>query len=200
MLGTNCYLLRSESGNAALIDPGGQPEKIADILERAGGKLKYILLTHGHYDHTGGVKYLIEKYPEAECFIGKGDKELLVDREKAAFMLRGLDWDTYHLPQTKELSEGDEITLDEITIKVIETPGHSVGGVCYITGDLIFSGDTLFLETVGRCDLYGGDFDVLRSSLARLSALEGDFTVYPGHGEPTTLSHERQHNPYMNGR
>ena len=199
MLGTNCYLLTTQSGGCALIDPGGQPEKIASILEEKGCQPKYILLTHGHYDHTGGVKALMEKYPEAECLIGKADKELLVDQEKSTFMLRGMDWDNFYLPEVKEIEEGEEFTLDNLTIRVLETPGHSLGGVCYICGEVIFSGDTLFLENVGRCDLYGGDFDSLRKSLKKLSELAGDYTVYPGHGEPTTLAHERQHNPYMSG-
>ena len=115
-------------------------------------------------------------------------------------MLRGLDWSNYYLPEVKEIEEGRKLSLDDLTIKVIETPGHSLGGVCYLCGEVIFAGDTLFRETVGRCDLYGGNFDTLRQSLAKLAALEGDYTVYPGHGDSTTLAYERQNNPYMNGR
>ena len=196
-LGTNCYLIISEKGSAALIDPGAGAEKIAEVLEEKGCTLRCILLTHGHWDHTGGVRQLLEKYPDAQCHIGKGDKEMVTDEKRFADMLRGGRWEDHHIPEASELADGDKIELDELTLTVMETPGHSLGSVCFICEDCIFSGDTVFLNDIGRCDLYGGSFDTMKASLKKLAALPGDYTVYPGHGEFTTLQHERENNPYF---
>ncbi|MCL2857276.1 MAG: MBL fold metallo-hydrolase [Oscillospiraceae bacterium] len=196
-LGTNCHLIISEKGAAALIDPGAGGEKIANILEEKGCTLKCILLTHGHWDHNGGVRYLLEKYPETELCIGRGDKEMVTDEERFSGQLRGLNWEDHYLPEARELADGDKIELDEITLTVMETPGHSPGSICFVCGDMIFSGDTVFLENVGRCDLWGGDFDTMKATLAKLTALPGDYTMYPGHGPHTTLQHEREKNPYF---
>ena len=196
-LGTNCYLITSEKGAAALIDPGSGAEKIAGILEDKNCELKYILLTHGHWDHTGGVRYLLEKYPQSQCHIGKGDKEMVTDEERFAGALRGGRWEDHYIPEAKELADGDKIELDELTLTVMETPGHSLGSVCFVCQDAIFAGDTVFLENVGRCDLYGGDFDTMKATLSKLAALPGDYSIYPGHGPSTTLQHEREKNPYF---
>jgi len=200
MIGTNCYMLASQENSCVIIDPGAQPEKLASILGQKGYTLKYILLTHGHWDHTLAAKALLEIYPDAECYIGKNDKELLTDREKCSMLMPGIDWNDLYMPDAKELEDGQELELDELKIKVMATPGHSLGSVCYICGQAIFSGDTLFMESVGRCDLYGGDFDALRKSLDKICALPGDFAVYPGHGEATTLDYERKHNYYIINR
>ena len=196
-LGTNCYLIISEKGSAALIDPGAGAEKIAGVLEEKSCTLRCILLTHGHWDHIGGVRPLLEKYPSTQCHIGKGDKEMVTNENRFADMLRGGRWEDYHIPEAQELADGDKIELDELTLTVMETPGHSLGSVCFICQDSIFAGDTVFLENVGRCDLYGGSFDTMKVSLKKLAALPGDYTVYPGHGEFTTLQHERENNPYF---
>jgi len=196
-LGTNCYLVTSEKGAAALIDPGAGGEKIAGVLEEKGCSLKCILLTHGHWDHTGAVRYLLAKYPEAVCHIGKADKEMVTDEARFSGSLRGSKWEDHYIPEAGELVDGDKIELDETTLTVMETPGHSLGSVCFICQDAIFSGDTVFLENVGRCDLYGGSFDTMKASLLKLTALPGDYAVYPGHGPSTTLQYEREKNPYF---
>ncbi|MCL2068516.1 MAG: MBL fold metallo-hydrolase, partial [Oscillospiraceae bacterium] len=95
------------------------------------------------------------------------------------------------------LNDGDIIEADELSVYVMHTPGHTLGGVCYITGDVIFSGDTLFCGDVGRCDLYGGSYPTMKRSLAKLCELEGDYAVYPGHGQSTTLEYERKNNRYI---
>jgi len=198
MLGTNCYLLYSDKNSCAIIDPGAQAEKIADIIAAKNLIPRYILLTHGHYDHIGGVKRLMEKYPEAGLYVGEEDIELITDPERNYVSNRGLDRDAFYIPGAKAAKEGDILELDDLRVGVLETPGHTKGGVCYLCGDIVFSGDTLFYENCGRCDLYGGDFEVIKRSLSRLAGLEGDYTVYPGHGESTTMDHERGHNPYIN--
>ena len=197
LLGTNCYLLISDKNSCAVIDPGAQPEKIAKVIKDKGLTPRYILLTHGHHDHIGGVKKLLAAF-EMPLYIGQGDGELLTDDQKNRAALRYPNTDEYTINGAQLLEDGQELTLDELTIKVIATPGHTRGGVCFLCKDVIFSGDTLFRDDIGRCDLYGGDYDVMLESLQKLAALPGDYTVYPGHGENTTLEYERKNNRYIN--
>jgi glyoxylase-like metal-dependent hydrolase (beta-lactamase superfamily II) len=199
MSGTNCYLLASDEKSCAIIDPGANAKRISGVIAEKGLIPKYILITHGHWDHTGAVKELMALFPEAELYIGEKDAELLEDPEKSRAIFRGVNIDDYIVPGAGRLADGETLTLDGLEITVIETPGHTRGGVCYICRDAIFAGDTLFYQSVGRCDLYGGNFDALRESLKRLCALSGDPVVYPGHGETTTLGYERAHNPYIKG-
>lgn len=197
MLGTNCYLLSSKDGSCAVIDPGAQPQKIIDKIEEQKLGVKYVLLTHGHHDHIGGVKKLLEQYPEARLCVGKNDLELLSDPAKSMAFTRHDNADDFIIQNAQTLEENAELKLGELKIRVIETPGHTRGGVCYICRDALFSGDTLFYEDCGRCDLYGGSYDVMLKSLRKLADLEDDYTVYPGHGESTTMQHERKHNRYI---
>jgi len=200
MLGTNSYLLASGAKSCALIDPGAQPEKLASIIEENGYTLRYVLLTHGHWDHTGAVKDIMKKFPNAMCFIGNGDKAMLTDHKAVSYMISEKDWDDFHIPDVRGLAEGDALELDELKIQVIETPGHTVGSVCYICDDAIFTGDTLFHGSIGRCDFPGGDFGTMRKSLLRLAKMAGQgkkYAVYPGHGDTTTLEYESKNNPYI---
>ena len=197
-LGTNCYIVGSESGDAFVVDPGAQPEKLAGILTEQNLAPRYILLTHGHYDHIGGVKALMEKFPDVTLHIGENDQEMLEDASKS-YANRWDDGEDHRILGAQTLKEGDTLEVGDLTINVLDTPGHTKGGVCYLCGDVIFSGDTLFRGDIGRCDLYGGNFDVMKQSLAKLAALEGDYPVYPGHEQSTTLDYERAYNPYLRG-
>jgi len=198
MLGTNCYLLTSKSGNCIVIDPGAQPDKLIQVIEQRELKPKYILLTHGHYDHIGGVKKLMQRYPEIEMYISEGDAEVLTDPAKSNAVSRGMAPEDAYFDEVSTAKEGDTFTLDELTVGVLETPGHTKGGLTFVCGELMFTGDTLFRGDVGRTDLYGGSYQVLKQSLAKLCAQPGDYTVYPGHGDSSTLEYERKFNRYIN--
>ena len=188
-LGTNCYFLIDDASNkAALIDPGGDADRLEAILKDLGVELEYILLTHGHYDHTTGVPELHEAFPNAKIYIHQADAN---GAGRALFPLAG---------QVDELflyDEGDTLTMGELTINVMHTPGHSLGSVVLQVEDVLFTGDTLFCGSMGRTDLPGGSHQQIMDSLYRLYKLEGDYKVCPGHDRVTTLERERQGNFFV---
>lgn len=205
-LGTNCYIIKSDKGNAVLVDPGDGSDKVISYLNKHGLTAKYILLTHGHFDHIGAVNDL-QKQTGATVVMHKDDTDIACDPKVRASLMRNLETVPPINPD-KHIVDGDAITLDNLTFKVMHTPGHTKGGICYILDCVvpntdvaycgyIFSGDTLFAESIGRTDLYGGDFNTLIASLKRIAQLDGDYIVFPGHEEDTTLSHERKYNQYL---
>ncbi len=186
-LGTNRYILKDEqTRRAAVIDPGGDAPEIVKALE--GAELRCILLTHGHYDHTGGAAELAKTQPQAEVYIHERD-------------FRNVDLSLFPLStqmdNVKFYGEGDRIVVGGLELEVLCTPGHSEGSVTLRCGDLLFCGDTLFAGSCGRTDFPGGSVPKMLASLRRLGELEGDLQVLPGHMEPTTLEAERRHNPYL---
>ena len=186
-IGTNCYILEDEK-KIAVIDPGDEAERILEVLEETEGTVEYILLTHGHYDHTTAVPELHKALPEAKIYIHQADANGAGSR---LFPLAG---------QVDDLllyDEGDTLPLGALTIEVLHTPGHSQGSVTLRAGDVLFTGDTLFAGSMGRTDLSGGDEEEIMASLKRLGELEGDFHVCPGHDRTSTLEQERQHNPFL---
>lgn len=191
---SNSYLAISDS-EAALVDPSASPSHVADALEENGCALKYILLTHGHYDHTRYVTQIAEK-THAEICIHRADDELLGDSEKNCYTL--FNSGEQIAPGADILLEdGDELRLGFDTVRVMHTPGHTRGSVCYLIGSSMFSGDTLFRGSVGRTDFYGGDSGELYTSLLRLKMLDGEYEIYPGHEGTTTLNIERKFNRYL---
>lgn len=183
--GTNCYIIHdSASKTCCVIDPGYTPEKILDEVNALGLTVEAILLTHGHFDHVGGVKDIAA---ETGCDVYLCADELTLPPQITAGQL-------YY---TKTYGEGDTLHLAGLTICVIRTPGHTPGSVCLLIDDTMFSGDTLFAGSCGRTDFPGGSTKQMMASLARLAALPGDYRVLPGHMEPSTLDRERRFNPYM---
>jgi len=170
ILRTNCYIIIDEPANEAIvIDPGDEADEIIPHLE--GLKVKYIVITHGHWDHVGAVEE-IKKFTNAPVAMSLGD-----------------DW--FALPD-KELKDGDILTIGQLKFKVIHTPGHSKACICLYTTGHLFSGDTLFAGTCGRMDLPGGSQTDMVKSLKRLTNLPDDTIVYPGHGETTTIAQEKE--------
>ncbi len=200
-LEANCYILPAPAGKTVLVDPGDDAERIGEVLDKNGLTPAWILLTHGHHDHIGAVRALKARYPQVKVAIGSGDVELLNDTAKS-LPFANLPKEEF-LQEDMALKEGDEIVEGNLSFQVVETPGHTKGGVCYIcrclgeAEKLLFTGDTLFEGEIGRCDLYGGDYTAMLDSLRKLAALSGEYHVYPGHGGDTTLDRERRVNLYM---
>ncbi len=186
-LGTNCYLLEDEATRAAaIVDPGGAGDQVLAQARAQGMEVKLILLTHAHFDHTGGVAALHKALPEVPVYLHPADAALLGTQ---VFPAIGAP--------TVPYGEGDTLKLGELTLTVLHTPGHTPGGVCLLVGDALFTGDTLFQGSMGRTDFAGGSYEELMASLRRLGRLEGDFHVLPGHMGTTTLEAERRSNYYM---
>lgn len=186
-IGTNCYILE-DSKKAAVIDPGDEADRILAQLNQLDVQVEYILLTHGHYDHTTAVPALHRVYPGAEAYIHRADADGAGSR---IFPLSG------EMEGLKFYDEGDSLPLGGLTIHVMHTPGHSPGSVVLRVEDVLFCGDTLFAGSMGRTDLPGGSEEQIMESLRRLGALEGNFHVLPGHGDTSDLDTERKINPYL---
>lgn len=193
-----CYIVKdSVSGEAFIVDAGTFDNRLVRLIkEMSIEKFKYILLTHGHFDHIMGVKQLRDTFG-GEIVIHKNDALCLTDSNASLGDYFGLKHE--FVDADIIVTEGDSLDFANEKIKVMHTPGHTKGSVCYILGDVIFSGDTLFCSSMGRTDFPGGSNIEMAASLKRLRDMEGDYTVYPGHGESTTLDTERKTNPFMKG-
>lgn len=190
-LGVNCYIL-TDNGEAAVIDPGAECDKIIQHIEKSGCTLKKILLTHGHFDHIGAVSELAQK-TETPVYVHSGDGKMLTDNSCNLSFLTG----EQVKPYTPDVFLDDikEIELGETVIKVFHTPGHSEGCVSFLWGDRLFNGDLLFQGSIGRYDF--GDLDTeLRSIKFLMDNFDDSIRLYPGHGMSTTIGHERIYNPY----
>lgn len=190
----NAYLIYDENRVGAIIDPGEQPERIINEVKARGVNVTHILLTHGHFDHITSTD-IIKKEFDAKVCIHEKDAAALSDPE---LNLSGRFAEEVRLtPADIILKDGDELKIGSMDIKVIYTPGHSEGSCSFVVEHNVFSGDTLFYLSIGRSDLVGGSERDLQESLDRLAKLPGDYMVYPGHGETTTISFERENNEYM---
>ena len=191
-LGTNCYIVTDQKGATVAIDPADEFERIVSALD--GERLDAVLLTHGHFDHTGAVNQMKKLY-NCRVIISAEDEEMLSDNNKNAAFLIGSAPDP--ITADELVKDGDKIELGDLSFEVIATPGHTKGSVTYKIEDTLFTGDTLFRGTVGRCDLYGGNPQALVRSLEKLALLDDELKVLSGHDQKTSLGYEKQTNYYM---
>ncbi len=186
----NCYIVIEENTKKAfMVDPGDEGNKIADVVDSLGVELEFILLTHGHFDHVGAVEYIADKY-KIPFYINEIDEKWSEKVPSLFGKLRKADG---------YLKDGDTIAFGDKSIKIISTPGHTEGGLCFLIDDVLLTGDTLFRASVGRTDFPGGNSKKIIDSIKnRLLGLGDDISVYPGHGPSSTIAFEKERNPYLN--
>jgi glyoxylase-like metal-dependent hydrolase (beta-lactamase superfamily II) len=191
--GANCYLLKTESA-VMVIDPYAADKRIIDFLTENIGFDRYILLTHCHFDHILGADELRQLFG-AKIIIGAEDEIGLQNGDISLSNWLGLPQQPFSADIT--VKEGDVLNLGGTEFRVMHTPGHTAGSVCFVADDVIFCGDTLFEGSIGRTDFPTGDYSVMMKTLERFKKLGRDYTLYPGHGNPTTLFAEIETNPYF---
>ena len=200
-LATNCYVLSDGPPDALVIDPGGDAERIVEHLEANGLVPTLLVNTHGHADHIIANAELKRRYGDMKIAVGRVDAEALTSPVKNMSVFVGVQ--VRSPPADTLLDEGDVVSIGACEFRVLHTPGHSPGGIALFTGDLdgrpaVFSGDTLFAESVGRVDIAGGCWeDLLASIREKIFTLPDNTVVYPGHGPVTTVAHEKQSNPFV---
>lgn len=196
VMGVNTYIVGTRPGaGCAVIDPGGNVDAIMGDCDCENWRITHILLTHGHFDHIGGVKAL-RAATEGKVYIHPDDAPKLMDADLNLSASVGLP--TTQCEADFWIRDGDEIILDCFTLKVLHTPGHSAGGVCFYTPGMVFSGDTLMKLSIGRTDFADGDLrQILRSIREKLMPLPDETVVFPGHGGASTMEYEKHCNTYM---
>lgn len=197
-LQTNAYIAGCSGRKvAAVIDPGAEADRIIEVLASLGYKISCILLTHGHYDHIGGLSTLRHK-TGAPVMVHGADVPMLTSAAANLSLNLGCKYET-GIPD-RELKDGDVVEVGEHKLEVFHTPGHTPGSVCYAAPGLVFSGDTLFAGSIGRTDFPGGSLRQLMTSIKKkLLPLPDETVVYPGHGPDTTIGEEREQNPFLTG-
>nr|WP_049180117.1 MBL fold metallo-hydrolase [Clostridium paraputrificum] len=186
----NCYIVMDEkTKDAVVLDPGGDGEMLERAIKDMGANVKSILLTHGHMDHVGGVEYLSDKL-NVPFYISKIDEEYMEKDNYVFGSIRNANG---------YLEDGNELSFGSLNIKVIATPGHTKGGLCFLIEDKLFTGDTLFQGSIGRTDFIGGSFpEIINSIKTKLLPLGDEIEVYPGHGSKSSIGYEKGYNMYLN--
>ena len=197
LLGTNCYVTWDDNKNCVVVDCGGDAQKVADFINERGFTPTHLLLTHGHGDHMGGAADLKDLFPQIQIVLGEKDLEMIGDGEKS--MSNAVA--PYARPFVPDIlvKDGDRIVSGSMTFTVMETPGHTRGGVTYIKNNELYCGDTLFQGSMGRTDLEGGSSDAMNASLRKLAKLPipRETQVLPGHGEFSTFGEELDNNYFI---
>lgn len=193
MVRSNCYVI-GDSGEAAVIDPGVESTEILKFTDAENLKIKYIILTHVHVDHILYVDELRLK-TGGKVAAHEEDAKVLGDPWYNGSMLFGLNYSFNNADIL--LKDGDVLEIGNLKLEIIHTPGHTPGGICIKTGNLLFTGDTLFRETIGRCDLGSGNQEDMKKSLDKLMKMPPDTVIYPGHGTSSTIGYEKENNPFI---
>lgn len=195
-LASNCYIITGDNNEAVVIDPAASGE-VEAYIELNGLKIGGIIVTHGHFDHFAGVNAL-KRFSGAKVYAPELDREMLASADKSwAWFMQGTEFEP--VVPDKTFSDGDRFTISGIDFCVMSAPGHTAGSCllfCESAGGF-FAGDVLFKDSVGRTDGFSGSDRLMRESLAKISALDGDFKVYTGHGDMTTLADEKKYNLYL---
>lgn len=199
MLMVNTYLVIDENTKKGfIVDPGGFDKKLCSVVEQSGISLEYIILTHGHVDHIGGVEDYRKKFPQIKVVAAKAELEMLKNPDFNMSSMMGMF--PVSLVPDVTVVEGDCISVGDIDMRFVMTPGHSPGGMCIIIDKekVVFSGDTLFAQSIGRTDFPGCSFEKLINSIKeKLFILDDDTVVYPGHMNSTSIGFEKRHNPFV---
>ena len=195
---TNCYIIWDEETKiGAVIDPGGEPQKLIDWIDEHNLDIKWVLLTHGHFDHTFFAKDIANRY-NCPIAMNKDDIEIL---ENSLDVSEDYYYDMSkhsHYKPDKLLIDGDILEIGNSKIQVMQTPGHSPGGICFITDAGVFVGDSIFAGSIGRTDFPGGNHDLLINSIkTRILTLQDNIKLYSGHGPSSSVGEERTSNPYL---
>lgn len=192
----NTYLVWDDAGKAFIVDPGGPSRAVEEAIDSKGLDLEYVILTHGHADHIGGIESLRSRYPRVKVLACREEKELLGDPMlNSSYEILGR---AVTVRPDVLVGDGDTLRIGDMDLTFLHTPGHSPGGMCIVTGGACFSGDTLFCGSVGRTDFYGGSMAVLAESIkTKLFPLPDDTVVYPGHMGTTTIGDEKRYNPFV---
>lgn len=197
MLQANTYLVCDETSRLGfIVDLGGYSKELKNIIEKNDIQIQYIVLTHGHGDHIGGVQEHLKDFPDAKVVCSRAEEKMLLDPELNEAHHFGPEKVSFN-PDIL-VDDGDTLTVGNMTMKFIMTPGHTEGGMCILVDDVLFSGDTLFCRSIGRTDLAGGDFRTIMESIKKkLFLLPDETQVLPGHMGPTTIGFEKENNPFV---
>ena len=192
----NTYLAYDEINKKGfIVDPGGYDKKMMDTIAEEGLEIGYIILTHGHFDHIGGVNRYKEEFPDVKVLCAEAEVPMLADASMNMSTMYGQP--TVITPDVT-VKENDTLKIGDMEMKFVMTPGHSPGGMCVIMDGVVFAGDTLFQQSIGRTDFPGGSYDVLIDSIRKkLLTLPDDTKVLPGHMGPTTVGFEKRYNPFV---
>lgn len=200
--GANCYIVSDEDKNCFVVDAPDRADVIYEYIKKSGLNLKAVFVTHAHFDHIFALNDLLEMAGndglDIKVYVHEKDESAMRDTEK------NLSSNLFYNPFVFEgksilVSDGEKINVGKFSLEIMHTPGHTSGSMCVICPDekVIFSGDTIFLESCGRVDFEGGSACDMRQSLKKIVGLPEDYRIYSGHGEYTTILHERQYNPYI---